>query len=48
MLRARRDGRPTNRARVVASLIVLGMVAITAPILAAPLLTSLHWLLSLL
>jgi hypothetical protein len=32
----------------VASLIVLGMVAITAPILAAPLLASLHWLLSLL
>jgi preprotein translocase subunit SecE len=48
MLRARREGWPTVRARVVASLIVLGMVAITAPILAAPLLASLHWLLSLL
>jgi hypothetical protein len=48
MWRARLDGRPPDRARVVASLIVLGMVAITAPILAAPLLASLHWLLSLL
>jgi hypothetical protein len=48
MLRARRDGRPTVRARVVASLIVLGMVAITAPILAGPVLTTLHWLVDLL
>ena len=47
MLRARRDGRPTVRARVVAALIVLGMVAITAPILAAPIMTALHWLLHL-
>jgi hypothetical protein len=48
LLRARRDGRPTVRARVVAVLIVLGMVAITAPILAAPVLATLHWLLALL
>jgi hypothetical protein len=33
---------------VVAVLIVLGMVAITAPILAAPVLAVLHWLLVLL
>lgn len=48
MLRARRDGRPTVRARVVAALIVVGMVALTAPILAAPILTTLHWLVALL
>lgn len=48
MLRARRDGRSTARARVVAAAVVIGLVAFTAPIVAAPTLSLAHWLLALL
>jgi hypothetical protein len=48
MLRARRDGRSTVRARVVAAVIVIGLIGLTAPILAAPTAAVLHWLLDLL
>jgi hypothetical protein len=48
MLRARRDGRSTVRARVVAALIVIGLVALSAPVVAAPTAAVLRWLLDLL
>jgi hypothetical protein len=48
MLRARRDGRSTVRARVLAAVIVIGLVALSAPIVAAPTAALLQWLLSVL
>jgi hypothetical protein len=48
MLRARRDGRSTLRARVVAGVIVIGLLAFTAPIVAAPTVAVVRWLLALL
>jgi hypothetical protein len=48
MLRARRDGRPTARARVVAAVIVIGLVAFTAPIVTEPTVAVVRWLVSLL
>jgi hypothetical protein len=48
MLRARRDGRSTIRARLVAAVLVLGLIGLTAPIVAAPTVAALHWLLHLL
>ncbi|HET8616603.1 MAG TPA: hypothetical protein VFL94_13840 [Actinomycetales bacterium] len=48
MLRARRDGRSTIRARVVAAVIVIGLVGLSAPMVAAPTAALLRWLLDLL
>jgi hypothetical protein len=48
MLRARRDGRSTIRARLVAAVLVLGLIGLTAPIVAAPTVAALRWLLHLL
>ncbi len=48
MLRQPRAGRPSPLARVVALLVVLGMVGLTAPALAAPVSAGVRWLGSLL
>ena len=48
MLRRRRAGSPSLLARVVAALLVLGMLGLAAPLLAAPLGIGLRWLLALL
>ena len=43
-MRQPRAGRPSLLARAVALLIVLGLVAITAPVLAPPVAAVLQWL----
>ena len=48
MLRRPRAGSPSLLARVVAALVVLGMLGLAAPLLAAPLGAGLRWLLALL
>ncbi len=44
MLRQPRAGRPSLLARLVALLIVIGMVGITAPALGGPVVAMLMWL----
>lgn len=44
MLRQPHAGRPSLLARAVALLVVVGLVAITAPVLGPPILTMLQWL----
>lgn len=44
MLRQPRAGRPSLLARLVALLIVVGMVGITAPALGRPVMAMLQWL----
>ena len=44
LMRQPRAGGPSMLARVVALLIVLGLLSLTAPVLAAPLASGLQWL----
>jgi len=48
MMRQPRAGRPSLLARAVALLVVLGMLGLAAPALAAPVAAALQWLGSLL
>ena len=48
LLRGRRDGRSTLRARVVAAVVVVGLLAFSAPILAVPTMWLIRWLLAVL
>ena len=48
MMRQPRAGRPSVLARVVALLIVVGMLALSAPVLGPPLAALLQWLQGLL
>ena len=48
MMRQPRAGRPSALARAVALLIVVGMLALSAPVLAPPLAAALQWLQGLL
>jgi hypothetical protein len=48
MLRRRGPGAPTPLARLVAALVVVGMLGLAAPTLAAPVSAGLRWLLALL
>ena len=48
MLRPRTPGAPSIRARVVAAFVVVGMLGLAAPALAAPVSAALRWLLSVL
>jgi hypothetical protein len=48
MLRGRRDGRSTLRARVVAAVVVVGLVLLTAPVIAGPTVAVVRWLVNLL
>ncbi|GAB3673089.1 hypothetical protein [Angustibacter aerolatus] len=44
MLRQPRAGRPSLLARVVAALVVVGMVGLAAPVLSTPVAAVLRWL----
>ncbi|WP_426564695.1 hypothetical protein ACPPVT_01235 [Angustibacter sp. McL0619] len=48
MMRGPRTGRPSVLARVLSLLVVLGLVAITAPVVGPPVVASLQWLAGLL
>jgi hypothetical protein len=48
LLRHRRACSPSLLARVVAALVVVGMLALAAPLVAAPVAAGLRWLLTLL
>jgi hypothetical protein len=48
MMRRRKPGAPSLLARVVAALVVIGMLGLAAPTLAAPVSAALRWLLALL
>jgi hypothetical protein len=48
MLRHRTPGAPSLLARVVAALVVVGMLGLAAPALAGPVSAALRWLLSVL
>lgn len=48
LMRQPRAGRPSMLARVVALLIVVGMLSLTAPALAGPVAAGLRWLATLL
>ena len=48
MLRRPRAGSPSLLARLVAALVVVGMLGLAAPLLAAPFGVALRWLVSLL
>jgi hypothetical protein len=44
MMRGPRTGRPSTMARVLALLVVAGLVGITAPLLAPPVIATVGWL----
>jgi len=48
LMRRPRAGSPSLLARVVAALVVLGMLGLAAPLLGAPLAAALRWLVSVL
>jgi hypothetical protein len=48
LLRHRRPGAPSLLARVVAAMVVVGMLGLAVPTLAAPVGAALRWLLALL
>jgi len=48
MMRGPRTGRPSLLARVLCVLVVLGMVAITAPVVGPPVVAAVGWLAGLL
>ncbi|MGL5859085.1 MAG: hypothetical protein ACRC35_11915 [Angustibacter sp.] len=48
LLRGPRTGRPSLLARLVAALVAVGLLALSAPVLTPPALAAVRWLLSVL